>query len=288
MICKSYAKVNLFLYVLGKRDDGYHELYTLMHKIDFFDYIEINKTSKYSIDIKTNIKELNNQDNLAYKAASLFFDKAKIKPQVKIEIEKNIPMGGGLGGGSSNAAYTLLTLNKLFEFPLSEKEIYDISCLIGSDVPFFLCKKPSAIAKGKGEILQEIDCNTTNHQIFLAIPRINISTAYIYSQYSKLLLTTGKPINKMPFVISGGRCELEKIKQHLCNDLEEVALSRFKELKSLKSVLVKYFGNALLSGSGASMFSITNPEVKAEEGIEELLVSEGIFCKTVNFADEGR
>jgi 4-diphosphocytidyl-2-C-methyl-D-erythritol kinase len=255
-----------------------------MHKIDFFDNIEIKKTNFNSINLKTNVEEINNQDNLSYKAAVKFFDRARIKPQVSIEVEKHIPLGGGLGGGSSNAAYTLLGLNKMFDFPLTDKDVYDIASMLGSDVAFFLCRKPAAIAKGRGEILQEVECSTKDYKVFLAIPKIHISTAYIYSKLPKLLLTIDKPINKMPFVINSGSCELEAVKPHLCNDLEEVALSEFKELKKLKSVLVGHFGNALLSGSGASMFSITNPEVRAEEELGELLVSEGVFCKTVNFA----
>ncbi len=284
MIIKSYAKINLFLNVIGKRDDGYHELYTLMHKIDFFDLMQVKKTKEKTITIKTDIDEINNEDNLSYKAALRFFDKAKIKPQVAIEIEKHIPLGGGLGGGSSNAAYTLIALNHLFDFALTDDDLYQIACTLGSDVAFFLCKKPSAIAKGRGEILFEVDCDTRNYKIFLAIPKININTAYIYREFSKLLLTIDKPINKMPFVINSERCDLEDIKPHLCNDLEEVVLSNFEELQKLKSILVEYFDNALLSGSGASMFSITNPEVIAKGDIEGLLVSEGVFCKTVNFA----
>ncbi len=288
MIMKSFAKINLFLCVLKKRHDGYHELLTLMHKINFFDNIELKKIQKKSIVLKTNIEEINNKKNLAYRAAEKFFEKARISPAVSIDIEKTIPLGSGLGGGSSNAACTLCGLNELFDYPLSDKEIYDIACSLGSDVPFFLSKSPAALAKGRGEIINEIDCDTKKLNVFLAIPKIHISTAYVYKQYSKFLLTIDKPINKMPFVINGDRCNLESSMSYLCNDLEEVVLKKFYKLKKLKSVLSKHFGNALLSGSGASMFSITNPEVRAGEDIEEMLVSEGIFCKTVNFADEGR
>ncbi len=285
MIVKSFAKINLFLYVLNKREDGYHELYTLMHKIDLFDFININKIPKYTIELKTNNEELNNKDNLAYKAARIFFDTAKIKPQVSIEIEKHIPIGGGLGGGSSNAAYTLKSLNEMFGFPLEDKKMHTIAASLGSDIPFFLCKKPSAIAQGRGEILTEIDCDTKNYAIFLVIPKINVSTALIYS---KLLLTSGKPINKMPVVANFGNCRLEDIKPYLANDLEKVALMEFEELKDIKNRLVGYFGNALLSGSGASIFSIINPEVIAEKELVDFLVSKGAVFKTVNFSKEGR
>ncbi len=285
MIEKSPAKINLFLYVLKKRQDGYHELYSLMHKIDFFDYIRIKKTDKFSIEILTNKRELNNEKNLAYKAAKLFFENTKIRPQVFIEIEKHIPMGSGLGGGSSNAAYTLKILNELFDFPLTDEKLHNLSAMIGSDVPFFLCKKPAAIARGRGEILTPVECDTENYSVFLAIPDINVSTALIYS---KLLLTSGKPINKMPFVVGVGNCSLEKIKLRLRNDLEKVALAEFEELREIKRVLFGFFGNALLSGSGASIFSIINPEVRAGREVEDFLVSKGMVLKTANFSKKGR
>ena len=285
MIQKSYAKINLFLQVIGKRRDGYHELYTLMHKIDFFDYIKINKNNTNSIKIKTNIDELNNEKNLSYQAAMLFFKQSGIKPQVTIEIEKHIPQGSGLGGGSSNAAYTLSMLNEMFDFPIDDEQIYTLAAELGCDVAFFLCKKPAAIAAGRGEIINEIECNTGENTVFLAIPQINISTAYVYS---KLLLTTGEPINKMPFVANIGKCELDDIKPHLFNDLEGAALKEFGVLREIKSILIGHFGNALLSGSGASIFSIINPEVRAEKAIEDLLVSKGVYFKTVNFSKKGR
>lgn len=286
MIARSLAKINLFLSVLGKREDGYHELCTLMHKIDFFDYIEITKIHSNRIDLITNADEIENEENLSYKAAVLFFKNTGIKPQVKIDIEKHIPLGAGLGGGSSNAAYTLKVLNELFDFPLNDSQMHNIACRLGCDVPFFLCKKPAALARGRGEVLKEIDCDLKNHSVFLAIPNMHISTACIYS---KLLLTSCGCINKMPVVSgSSAECNIENVKLSCCNDLESVVLKEFGKIKDLKFLLHRYFGNALLSGSGASVFSIINPEVKRGEEVERLLESEGLFCKTVNFAEEGR
>ncbi len=286
MIIKSPAKVNLFLYVLNKRSDGFHEIYTLMHKIDFFDTVEVKPKPTPGIDILTTMDELNNENNLAYIAADEFFSRSGIRAQVRIEIEKRIPPGSGLGGGSSNAAATLLLLNEMFDFPLTFNELYTIAATLGSDIPFFLYDSPAAIATGRGEIIDELTCNTEGYSIFLAIPPISISTSTIYS---KLVLTKKQCINKMPFVIIGERCDLEDIMPYLCNDLEGVVLKEFGRLRDIKSVLTRHFGNALLSGSGSSMFSIINPEVKADErGIEDLLVSWGVFFKRVNFSKKGR
>ena len=285
MIYRSEAKINLFLDILGKRHDGYHEIYTLMHRIEFYDLISVEK-GKEGINLITDSEELNNQQNLAFKAASLFFETSGIKPQVEIKIEKRIPIGSGLGGGSSNAATTLLALNEIFDYPLSFNELHSLATQLGSDVPFFLYDSPAAVASGRGEIIKEVECDTQDYSIFLAIPPIRVDTGYVYS---KLVLTTESCINKMPFVIIGERCNLEEIMPLLRNDLEEVALEELAMLKDLKSVLKRHFGNALLSGSGSSMFSIINPEVKAEEErIKELLGSWGVVCKEVNFSKKGR
>ncbi|AEA34080.1 4-(cytidine 5'-diphospho)-2-C-methyl-D-erythritol kinase [Hippea maritima] len=281
MILKSFAKINSLLYVLGKRPDGYHELFTLMHKIDLFDLIEIERNDgglKFSI----NIDELNNQDNLAVKAARLFFEKTGIKPQVSIEIEKHIPVGGGLGGGSSNAAYTLKGLNELFDFPLSRGELFEVAAKIGSDVSFFV-EHGDAIAEGRGEIITKVKCNTEGFKVLLAIPNFSVSTAFVYK---RLRLTKLKGLNKMALTVKDGLCSMHELKNHLHNDLESVVLKEFDLLKWIKETLIKEAGNGLVSGSGSCVFSILGSEVQAEEGLKEQLETRGVLCKTVNFAEE--
>ncbi len=281
MIEKSYAKINLFLYVLNKRQDGYHNIYSLMHKIDFYDVIEIKKTDDFGIKINTNIEDINNNSNLSYRAAERFFAMAQIKPQVSIDIKKNIPLGAGLGGGSSNAAYTIKILNKLFDNPLNSGQLIDIAADIGSDVAFFMHNK-AAIATGRGEKLEEIECTKGNNKVFLAFPGIHISTAYVYS---KFLLTKGLAINKMPFTVAKEGCSIDTIKNHLHNSLESVVMEEFKVVGRLKTLLNQQFGNALLCGSGSSVFSITNLEGVSTELLENTLKSDGVLCRITNLVD---
>ncbi len=279
MILKSYAKINSILYVLGKRPDGYHELYTLMHKIDLCDWIEIKKNAG-GLKVKTSIDELNNKDNLAYKAAQLFFEKTGIKPQVDIEIEKHIPVGGGLGGGSSNAGYVLRGLNELFDYPLSNTELFELAARIGSDVSFFLVDG-SAVAEGRGERVRRIECETSGYDVFLVVPNFSISTAYVYKKFR---LTNGKGVNKMASTVEGG-CKIKDIVTRLHNDLETVVLKEFDLLKRIKEWMIERFGCGLVSGSGSTVFSIIGSEVEQKGRLDEFCLAEGFVCKNVKFAD---
>ncbi len=279
MIVKSYAKINSILYVLGKRDDGYHELLSLMHKIDLYDWINIKKTSG-GLTVKTNVESLNNESNLAFRAAKLFFERSGIKPQVSIEIEKHIPLGGGLGGGSSNAGYVLRTLNELFDYPLDERELFSIAESVGSDVPFFLVDG-SAVVRGRGDKVEKIRCSTENFRVFLVMPNFSIPTAQIFR---KLVLTNQKRVNKMALTV-GGECNIKDIAAHLHNDLEQVVLGEFALLKRIKEQLVETFGCGLVSGSGSTVFSIIGSEVAREGRLRDFCLSEGFFCKIVKFSE---
>ncbi len=279
MILKSYAKINSILYVLGKRPDGYHELYTLMHKIDLYDWIEIKKNAG-GLRVKTSIDELNNDDNLAFKAARLFFEKTGIKQQVDIEIEKHIPIGGGLGGGSSNAGYVLKSLNVMFNHPLSDKELFELAAKVGSDVAFFLVDG-SAIAEGRGERIRRVDCETDGYSVFLVVPNFSVSTAYVYKKFR---LTNGKGVNKMAFTV-GGECRMGDVIPHLHNDLEKVVLKEFGLLKKIKELMYEQLGCGIVSGSGSTVFSIIGSEVEQKGRLDEFCLAEGFFCKNLKFSD---
>ncbi len=279
MILKSFAKINSILYVIGKRSDGYHDIYTVMHKIDLYDWISIEKSAD-SIAVKMDKGGIQERENIAFKAAELFFKKSNIKPQVSIEIEKHIPIGGGLGGGSSNAAYTLLGLNELFDFPLTDIDLFEIGQKLGSDVPFFLVRG-SALATGRGEKVYPIRCNTEGFKVFLVKPNFGVSTGEIYKKFR---LTNKKPLNKMAFTVKDG-CKIENLIPHLHNDLESVVLSEFDLLKEIKEKMVESFGCGLISGSGSTLFSIIGSEVVRKDELKEFWLSKGYFCKIVDFAE---
>ena len=155
---KAYAKVNLGLRVLQKREDGYHPLKTIFHKIDLFDEIEIeiSESKKLIVNISGNESYINNGLDLMEKACICFYENTNITFKANIVIKKNIPFQAGLGGGSSDAATILLTLNKHFNNILNNERIQKIALSIGSDVPFFTSKNDAAFAQGRGEILKEV------------------------------------------------------------------------------------------------------------------------------------
>src|SRR2546423_1828880 len=153
---QSFCKVNLLLNILGRRPDGFHELETVMHPVNLFDTLTFSRKPR-GIELTCSDPALPaDSTNLVHRAASAFFEKARISEGVAIRLEKKIPMAAGLGGGSSNAATTLLALNELFEHPLKPGELHDIAAALGSDIPFFLQSKP-ALASGRGEKIQPLD-----------------------------------------------------------------------------------------------------------------------------------
>ncbi|MCK5784303.1 MAG: 4-(cytidine 5'-diphospho)-2-C-methyl-D-erythritol kinase, partial [Desulfobacterales bacterium] len=255
----SPAKINLFLAVTGKRHDGYHTLCTLMCCISLYDKISLNfNVEKISVSCShENVPE--DETNLACRAATIFFKKLGKQEGVGISIEKNIPVGGGLGGGSSNAASVLLSLNQRYGMPFSEKELMDMGLSLGADVPFFIVGKPS-IATGIGEKLEKYDHLEPQH-ILLINPRINISTAEVYKNLNLRLTKCEKKIkctlfNKILF----------NAEEHLCNDLETVTVSMHPFINKAKKSLIDLGAEgSLMSGSGPTVFGLFSDSDKAEK-----------------------
>src|SRR2546430_2229029 len=175
------AKINLSLRVLGKRPDGFHEIETLIAPISLYDKIDIEKQNRW-IDFSCDDPTLSTgDDNLVVRAAKAFFEKAKIKSGVSIKLEKKIPHGAGLGGGSSDAAATLKALNQLFEAKLSREELAKLGSTIGSDVAFFLFGS-AALCKGRGEIVEPTRLKK-KLSLLLLKPAFGVSSAWAYSRW---------------------------------------------------------------------------------------------------------
>lgn len=175
------AKINWFLHVGEKRPDGYHDILSLMQFIDLFDEIELEPHKEIIVESDLNIPAT---ENIAYKAAIRLKQQTGYKDGVRIRIKKNIPPGAGLGGGSSDAASTLMGLNKLWGLGLSTEELIQIGALIGSDIPFFL-NGPSAIVKGRGDIIEKIEIKDT-HILLLIKPEFSISSAWAYNELDRI------------------------------------------------------------------------------------------------------
>ncbi|MCF8067823.1 MAG: 4-(cytidine 5'-diphospho)-2-C-methyl-D-erythritol kinase [Desulfobacterales bacterium] len=253
----SPAKINLFLYICGKRPDGYHDLYTLMTCIGLHDKVTM-RFGGDEIRVICNSPDVpDGSTNLAWKAAALFFEVLGQKEGVNITIDKSIPVGAGLGGGSSNAATVLLGLNRHFGGPFSKGDLKKMALSIGSDVPFFIFQKP-AIATGVGEQLEFYE-KLVPKTLLIIFPGKSVSTAAVYSRYN-LALTKEKKDNKsLQFKSVSFDAE-----RHLHNDLEDVTVSMVPEVFAARTALVRHGADgALMSGSGTSVFGVFSDEEKA-------------------------
>jgi 4-diphosphocytidyl-2-C-methyl-D-erythritol kinase len=260
----SPAKINLFLHVIGRRSDGYHELVTLMCPIGLFDTVSLEFNARETTVTCNHLDVPQNEKNLAYQAAVCFFNALKKQEHVKIDIDKNIPVAAGLGGGSSNAATVLSGLNHHFGSPFSQKDLMALSLSLGADVPFFIYRKP-AIATGIGEKLKSYERPLPFH-ILLVYPGFGVSTAEIYKNLN-LGLTKCKNKNKYNRFTK----QNFDVANHLCNDLEAVSASMYPDIQVVKEALLRRGANgALMSGSGPTVFGLFCDSDKAREAYDSL------------------
>jgi len=257
MKVNSYAKINLTLEILKKRDDGYHNLRSIMQLIDLHDILDIS-LNENSNEVKV---QSSNSDvpldcfNTCLKAANLFLAKTGIKSGINIYIEKYIPLGGGLGGGSSNAAKTLETLNSFFDKPLSDDELIEIAKSIGADVPFFLDDIKTALCENIGDQIIEITTAPPS-PIILFFPDINSNTVEAYNSLdlSELKLTG----EKTTFVKQAIEMDFfYDSLQYLCNDFEKSIFRKYPVLAEIKEMIkTESPSQVLMSGSGSTVFAI--------------------------------
>ncbi len=263
----SPCKVNLLLNILGRRLDGFHELETLMHPVRVFDELSFTQIS-YGIELSCSEPSLpTDSRNLVYRAAARFLEIAGIQEGIRIHLEKRIPLAAGLGGGSGNAATTLLGLNELFGTPLSAEQLSDIAAALGSDIPFFLQTRP-ALATGRGERIQPLDpFPALNGCAFVLVhPGFGIATAWAYQQLARF-----------PAALNGQDGRAQKLANLLrttslgtaapefYNSLEPPALEKFP-LLALFQEFFRAAGAAatLMSGSGSTTFAIATSLDAAE------------------------
>lgn len=246
------AKINLFLHITGRRSDGYHTLQSVFQLLDFYDTLHIKVTNKNEIK---RINELNGvpaSQCLCGLAASALREYTGCKLGVEYAIEKHIPMGGGLGGGSSDAATMLLALNQLWQLNLSRNELMQIGLKLGADVPVFIFGQ-NAWAEGVGEQLTAIDL-APSHYVVLT-PQVHVSTAQIFA--NSALTRDTKPLKIADFS-RGMDSGVFK------NDLETVVCREYQAVASTLEWLTSY-GKAKMSGSGASVFVAVDSKQEADE-----------------------
>ena len=264
----AYGKINLGLDVLGKRDDGYHDLDMVMQSVDLCDKITITKNDSDEITVKSNTGKIpNDESNLAYKAAKLLIDEFNIQKGVEIEIEKNIPISGGMAGGSTDCAAVLKGMNKLFKLKLSEEELMERGVKLGADVPFCIMGK-TARAEGIGEVLTPIP-NKLKGYIVLAKPPISVSTGFVYGRIDEVEVENKPDTEAMIEAIE--KNDLKGLADSICNVLEEVTIPDYPIVQEIKDKMIKNGAlNAMMTGSGPTVFGLFDDKKKAVAAVDEL------------------
>jgi 4-diphosphocytidyl-2-C-methyl-D-erythritol kinase len=249
------AKINLSLKILGQRGDGFHGVETFIVPISLYDEIQIDKDdTKDGIEFRCDDPSVPQGDeNLAVRAAKTFLEAAKVKNGVAIELKKKIPHGAGLGGGSSDAATSLLTLNELFKTNLPPEALAKMGETIGSDVPFFIFQS-AAICRGRGELVTRLKFHE-QLSILLLKPAFAVPTEWAYSRWQNSQGIPSAPYAAQQFA-----------DQTFMNDLERPVFEKYVFLAHLKMWLLKQpeVGAALMSGSGSTLFAVMRPNTDVE------------------------
>ena len=269
---KSPCKVNLLLNILGKRSDGFHELETVMQPVNLFDHLQMERGGS-AIQFTCDEPSLPaNSKNLVHRAAAAFLSAANISDGVKIHLEKKIPLAAGLGGGSGNAATTLLGLNELFGQPLSGAKLRELAASLGSDIPFFLQDKP-ALATGRGEHIQPLEpFPALRGRAFLLIhPGFGISTPWAYQNLTRFpAALNGRAGRAQDLISKLQTADVKTAAGDLYNSLEAPAFDKFPVLALYQNFLRENGAlAALMSGSGSTTFAIVENVSSGETLLEK-------------------
>lgn len=263
MIAFPNAKINIGLNVVSKRKDGYHNLETIFYPVTLTDALEINRSVKYEFSLSGIEIDGDPQNNLVARAYRILQNEHDLPP-VKMHLHKAIPYGAGLGGGSSDGAFTLQLINKLFQLRIPEHELKSKAALLGADCPFFLENRP-VFATGTGDRFKPVELDLSNYHILIVKPRIEVNTADAYRDISPK-----RPGFNLQEIAS---LPLEKWKEVIKNDFEKSVFRKHPEIETLKEKLYDMGAlYAAMSGSGSSLFGIfrhspVNPEKSLPEGI---------------------
>ncbi|MCF7874107.1 MAG: 4-(cytidine 5'-diphospho)-2-C-methyl-D-erythritol kinase [Candidatus Omnitrophica bacterium] len=248
----SPAKINLYLNIVGK-SGGYHRLESIAERISLFDKISIKIKPGSSINISSNNKQLETKKNLCYKAAKLIKDVLNIPFGFDICLEKNIPIGSGLGGGSSNAAFTLLGIKQLLALDISRDDLYRMGQKLGSDVNFFLADAKFAYLSGRGQIVEPLP-SKIRLKHFIIWPKTFVSTKVVYKNSKAKLTRFFSNVNMLKYSLKNKDYFL--IKKGIYNHLEKSAFSLCNSLANLKEALIKRNIFSAMSGSGSAFYTL--------------------------------
>ena len=272
-IMESYGKVNLALDILYKRNDGYHEIKSIMQRIDLKDRLIFKEIDKGLI-IESNHPEVpKDTTNLVYRAWEKLREITGLSKGIKVIIEKNIPIAAGLAGGSTNGATTLLALNQLWDLNLTEKELIKIGKNLGADVPFCIMGG-TALAEGIGDKLTKLK-SLSNKHILLCNPGIKISTAYAYGK----IQFSNKRIDIEGIISSIEEDNLKVLSEKMANSMETPMIGEYPIIGKIKSIMIENGAlGALMSGSGSTVFGFYDDEDKMKSTQKKLLnITDKVF-----------
>lgn len=268
---KARAKINLGLDVVRRREDGYHEVKMVMQMLRLYDQIDIEKTQESGILVRSNLSFLpTDERNIAYKAAKVMIDRFGLEQGVIIRIEKHIPVAAGMAGGSTDCAAVLYGMNKLFGLRLNQKKLREIGVKLGADVPYCLMRQ-TALSEGIGEILTPIsplqDC-----PILIAKPSVSVSTRHVYEHLKLDEQTMHPDIDGIVTALADG--DLYGVTDRMANVLETVTVPEHPVIDEIKKQMMASGAvNALMSGSGPTVFGIFDDEEKAKKACEDMKAS---------------
>jgi 4-diphosphocytidyl-2-C-methyl-D-erythritol kinase len=278
MTIRAYAKINIGLRILNKRNDGYHNIETIFHRVNLFDEIRFQDSSNLLLECNNPEIPTDNR-NLCMKAAQILQNNYKVTKGAKILLNKNIPIGAGLGGGSSDAAYVLKHLPKFWEIEVPKEELYQIAMDIGSDVPYFI-DSGTAYAIGRGEQLEYFSVKIP-YWIILVQPNVHISTAWAYAN---LKLKPHKQGNNLKKILIDYIEHPDKLRELIHNDFEDLVFDNHPDIKTLKENLYKQGADFVqMSGSGSSVFAFFKNERSAKDTLIKIGMEYQVFFTEPNF-----
>lgn len=280
---KALAKINLGLDVLGRRENGYHDVRMIMQSIYLYDNVKMEKKQEAGIEVQTNLRYLPvDNKNIAYKAAKLLTDEFGLKQGVKISLDKHIPVAAGLAGGSANAAAVLFGMNKLFGLHLSQKELMERGVTLGADVPYCIMRG-TVLAEGIGEELSSL-AQMPKCTILIAKPPISVSTKVVYEALDALEVVEHPDIDG---IIRGlGAGSLDEVAAHMGNVLEGVTIADYPVIEEIKEAMKECGATgAMMSGSGPTVFGIFKERKnakKAQQLIRDRQLARQVYVTNVH------
>ena len=280
---KALAKINLGLDVLGRRDNGYHDVRMVMQTIYLYDNVTVEKTEEAGIHLECNLFYLPvDETNIAYKAAKLLMEEFDIREGVRIVLDKHIPVAAGLAGGSANAAAVLVGMNRLFSLGLSQQELMDRGVSLGADVPYCVMRG-TVLAEGIGEVLTPLP-PLPKCYVLIAKPGISVSTKTVYEKLDSQEISEHPDIDG---ILEGlDKQDIYKVASSMGNVLETVTIGDYPIIEEIKNVMKEEGAlNAMMSGSGPTVFGIFDDKSKArqaQERMRQLQIAKQVYIANVH------